>query len=187
MKVYTCPGCGLEIAPGHRAPGRLARRRDHGRGRRSGRHGGTGTRTAGRSARERADGGRRGGVELPARREDIELHTADGLTLVGELALPLDRDPVATLVCLHPLPTHGGFMDSHILRKAAARLPALADLAVLRFNFRGVTSPRGHVAGRVRPRHPGAARPGRGDGPRAPRAACRPRGCSAGRSAPRSC
>ena len=24
------------------------------------------------------------GVELPARREDIELHTADGLTLVGD-------------------------------------------------------------------------------------------------------
>ncbi len=38
-----------------------------------------------------------GGAELPARREDIELYTADGLTLVGELALPLDRDPVATL------------------------------------------------------------------------------------------
>ena len=30
---------------------------------------------------------------LPARREDVELHTADGLTLVGELALPADRDP----------------------------------------------------------------------------------------------
>lgn len=89
----------------------------------------------------------RSGVELPARREDIELHTADGLTLVGELASPLDRDPVATLVCLHPLPTGGGFMDSHIIRKAAARLPALADLAVLRFNFRGVSSPRGRSEG----------------------------------------
>ena len=89
----------------------------------------------------------RSGVELPARREDIELHTADGLTLVGELALPLEREPVATLVCLHPLPTAGGFMDSHILRKAAARLPALADLAVLRFNFRGVHSPRGRSEG----------------------------------------
>lgn len=85
----------------------------------------------------------RGPQELPARREDIELHTSDGLTLVGELALPLDREPVATLVTLHPLPTHGGFMDSHILRKAAARLPAMADLAVLRFNTRGTTSPRG--------------------------------------------
>ena len=88
-----------------------------------------------------------GSVELPARREDIELHTEDGLTLVGELASPLDRPPVATLVCLHPLPTHGGFMDSHILRKAAARLPALADLAVLRFNTRGTTSPRGTSQG----------------------------------------
>ncbi|WP_230671106.1 alpha/beta hydrolase [Rathayibacter sp. Leaf248] len=89
----------------------------------------------------------RGGVVLPARREEIELHTSDGLTLVGELALPLDREPVATLVTLHPLPTHGGFMDSHILRKAAARLPALADLAVLRFNTRGTSSPRGTSEG----------------------------------------
>ncbi len=89
----------------------------------------------------------RSGTELPARREEIELHTDDGLTLVGELALPLSGAPVATLVTLHPLPTHGGFMDSHILRKAAARLPALADLAVLRFNLRGVTSPRGTSEG----------------------------------------
>ncbi|NQX10044.1 alpha/beta fold hydrolase [Microbacteriaceae bacterium VKM Ac-2855] len=85
----------------------------------------------------------RGAVELPAHREDIELHTSDGLTLVGELALPESGEPIATLVTLHPLPTHGGFMDSHIFRKAAARLPALADLAVLRFNTRGTSSPRG--------------------------------------------
>jgi alpha/beta superfamily hydrolase len=89
----------------------------------------------------------RSGVELPARREVVVLRTEDGLALVGELALPADRDPVATLVCLHPLPTGGGFMDSHIIRKAAARLPALADLAVLRFNFRGVSSPRGRSEG----------------------------------------
>ncbi|MCU1524533.1 MAG: alpha/beta hydrolase [Microbacteriaceae bacterium] len=89
----------------------------------------------------------RGGVELPARRENIELHTSDGLTLVGELSLPLTGDPVATIVALHPLPTGGGFMDSHIIRKAAARLPALADIAVLRFNFRGVSSPRGTSEG----------------------------------------
>jgi alpha/beta superfamily hydrolase len=50
---------------------------------------------------------------------------------------------VATIVALHPLPTAGGFMDSHILRKAANRLPALADIAVLRFNTRGTKSPRG--------------------------------------------
>nr|WP_208382665.1 alpha/beta fold hydrolase [Microbacterium ulmi] len=84
---------------------------------------------------------------LPARREDIELATLDGLTLVGELALPRDREPVATLVTLHPLPTAGGFMDSHVFRKAAGRLPALADLAVVRFNTRGTTSPRGTSEG----------------------------------------
>jgi uncharacterized protein len=84
---------------------------------------------------------------LPARREDIELRTADGLTLVGELALPAQRPPVATLIFLHPLPTHGGMMDSHVLRKAAWRLPALADLAVLRFNTRGTSSVRGTSGG----------------------------------------
>jgi uncharacterized protein len=84
---------------------------------------------------------------LPARREEIELQTADGLTLVGELALPADRDPVATIVCLHPLPTHGGMMDSHVYRKAAWRLPALAGVAVLRFNTRGTTSVRGTSEG----------------------------------------
>ncbi|MBY8873371.1 alpha/beta hydrolase [Micromonospora sp. PLK6-60] len=84
---------------------------------------------------------------LPGHREDIELHTADGLRLVGELARPADQDPVATLVCLHPLPTHGGMMDSHVLRKAAWRLPALADLAVLRFNTRGTSSVRGTSEG----------------------------------------
>ncbi|MEV6843281.1 alpha/beta hydrolase [Actinoplanes sp. NPDC051411] len=84
---------------------------------------------------------------LPAKREDIELQTADGLTLVGELATPLDSDPVATLVCLHPLPTHGGMMDSHIFRKAAWRLPALAGIAVLRFNTRGTSSVRGTSEG----------------------------------------
>jgi len=98
-------------------------------------------------------GGEYGGVKiransvLPARRQDIELQTADGLTLVGELALPLDHDPVATLICLHPLPTHGGMMDSHLLRKAAWRLPALAGVAVLRFNTRGTSSVRGTSQG----------------------------------------
>jgi alpha/beta superfamily hydrolase len=67
--------------------------------------------------------------------------------LVGELATPVDNPPSATLVTLHPLPTAGGFMDSHILRKAANRLPALANLAVLRFNTRGTQSPRGTSEG----------------------------------------
>ncbi len=84
---------------------------------------------------------------LPARREPLTLHTADGLDLVAELSLPLDADPVATLICLHPLPTHGGMMDSHLYRKAAFRLPALAQLAVLRFNTRGTVSAAGRSAG----------------------------------------
>jgi alpha/beta superfamily hydrolase len=89
----------------------------------------------------------RANTVLPANRRDVVLHTADGLELVGELALPAERPPVATMVCLHPLPTQGGFMDSHLLKKASYRLPALADLAVLRFNTRGTSSPRGTSQG----------------------------------------
>lgn len=89
----------------------------------------------------------RAGTVLPADRRPLTLHTADGLQLVGELALPVDRPPVATLVCLHPLPTHGGFMDSHVLRKASYRLPAMAGVAVLRFNTRGTSSPAGTSEG----------------------------------------
>jgi uncharacterized protein len=89
----------------------------------------------------------RAATVLPARRTPITFSTEDGLNLVGELALPADRAPAATLVCLHPLPTHGGMMDSHVYRKAAYRLPALADLAVLRFNTRGTESERGKSDG----------------------------------------
>jgi alpha/beta superfamily hydrolase len=80
---------------------------------------------------------------LPARRDPIHLRTSDGLTLVGEVAQPLLTDARGTIVCVHPLPTHGGMMDSHVLRKMAWRLPALADLAVVRFNTRGTTSAAG--------------------------------------------
>jgi uncharacterized protein len=89
----------------------------------------------------------RANTVLPARREPVTLVTADGLRLVGELALPESATPRATLVTLHPLPTHGGMMDSHVLRKAAWRLPALADVAVLRFNTRGTTSAAGTSEG----------------------------------------
>ena len=89
----------------------------------------------------------RANTVLPAAREPVTLHTADGLELVGELARPEARPPQATLVLLHPLPTHGGMMDSHLLRKAANRLPALADLAVLRFNTRGTQSEQGRSQG----------------------------------------
>ena len=84
---------------------------------------------------------------LPAHREPVTLRTSDGLSLVAELALPESTPPVATMLCLHPLPTHGGMMDSHVFRKAAWRLPALADIAVLRWNTRGTTSAAGTSEG----------------------------------------
>ena len=86
-------------------------------------------------------------TELPSSRTPLTLTTSDHLKLVAELATPISTLPVATLLTLHPLPTHGGFMDSHILRKAANRLPALAEIAVLRFNTRGTTSPHGTSEG----------------------------------------
>jgi hypothetical protein len=89
----------------------------------------------------------RANTVLPADRHPLTLTTADGLQLVAELALPTDRPPVATVICVHPLPTHGGSMDSHLLRKMAWRLPALAGLAVLRFNTRGTASEEGRSQG----------------------------------------
>lgn len=89
----------------------------------------------------------RANTVLPADRRPLTLHTDDGVDLVAELALPVGRPPTATLVCLHPLPTAGGMMDSHVLRKAAWRLPALAGVAVLRFNTRGTSSTAGTSGG----------------------------------------
>jgi len=89
----------------------------------------------------------RAATVLPAKRTPVTLLTSDGLRLVGELAVPADGEPVGTLICLHPLPTQGGMMDSHILRKASFRLPALARLAVLRFNTRGASSEQGTSEG----------------------------------------
>ena len=84
---------------------------------------------------------------LPASREAITLLTSDGLQLVGELALPIGMAPKATILLLHPNPTGGGMMDSHLLRKAAWRLPSLAEVAILRWNTRGTTSAAGTSQG----------------------------------------
>ena len=116
------------MQPNDRARNRASRRLAGGRSARCGRRPG-GAQTLAHTLLE--DGVSieiRGPLELPALREDIELTTADELTLVGELAIPEATAPVATLVTLHPLPTAGGFMDSHILRKAAARLLSLIHI-----------------------------------------------------------
>lgn len=84
---------------------------------------------------------------LPARRHPVSLLTEDGMRLVGEWSLPQDADPVAVIVWCHPLPTHGGSMDSHLIRKTAWRLPALAGIGVLRFNTRGTTAAAGTSEG----------------------------------------
>jgi alpha/beta superfamily hydrolase len=68
------------------------------------------------------------------------------MDLVGEVALTLDK-PTGSILMLHPLPTAGGMMDSHVYKKAANRLPAMAGINVIRFNTRGTTSEAGTSTG----------------------------------------
>lgn len=79
---------------------------------------------------------------LPANRRSISIKTADGLNLIGEVATPIGNR-VASILCLHPLPTAGGMMDSHVYKKAANRLPAMAGIEIIRFNTRGTSSEAG--------------------------------------------
>jgi alpha/beta superfamily hydrolase len=83
---------------------------------------------------------------LPANRRSISIKTADGLNLIGEAATPL-ATRLASILCLHPLPTAGGMMDSHVYKKAANRLPAMAGIEIIRFNTRGTTSEAGTSEG----------------------------------------
>ena len=83
---------------------------------------------------------------LPAHRTAFTVTTSDGETLIGEVAAPLSGYNGAIL-CLHPLPTAGGMMDSHVYKKAANRLPAMAGITVVRFNTRGTTSEAGTSTG----------------------------------------
>lgn len=83
---------------------------------------------------------------LAAIRTPFTLKTEDGQTLVGEVSAPVDN-PTTALLCLHPNPTGGGMMDSHVYKKAANRLPAMAGVTVVRFNTRGTTSEAGTSTG----------------------------------------
>ena len=82
-----------------------------------------------------------------ARRTPFHVMTEDGIDLIGEVAAPLGASKGAIL-CLHPLPTAGGMMDSHVYKKAANRLPAMSGITVVRFNTRGTTSEAGSSTGK---------------------------------------
>ncbi|CAB4948269.1 unannotated protein [freshwater metagenome] len=83
---------------------------------------------------------------LPADRSAITISTSDGLSLVGEVATP-KGDITGSLLMLHPNPSGGGMMDSHIYKKAANRLPFMAGIQVIRFNTRGTKSEAGQSEG----------------------------------------
>lgn len=83
---------------------------------------------------------------LPASRTPFTVRTEDGIDLIGEIARPLG-EVHGSILCLHPLPTAGGMMDSHVYKKAANRLPAMAGINVVRFNTRGTSSEQGTSGG----------------------------------------
>ncbi len=83
---------------------------------------------------------------LPANRSAITIKTSDGLNLIGELTTPLG-EITGSLLMLHPNPSGGGMMDSHIYKKAANRLPAMAGIQIIRFNTRGTVSEAGKSDG----------------------------------------
>jgi alpha/beta superfamily hydrolase len=83
---------------------------------------------------------------LPANRRAITIKTSDGLNLIGEVATPIG-EITGSLLMLHPNPSGGGMMDSHIYKKAANRLPAMAGIQIIRFNSRGTTSQAGKSDG----------------------------------------
>ncbi len=80
-----------------------------------------------------------GVTEPPRRAEPVELRSADGTVLEGELATaePPGVVPVAGAVLCHPHPQYGGTMRSLVIGALFAALPA-AGVTCLRFNFRGV-------------------------------------------------
>ena len=83
---------------------------------------------------------------LPANRTPFTIKTGDGLNLIGEVATPIG-EVTGSLLMLHPNPSGGGMMDSHIYKKAANRLPAMAGIQIIRFNTRGSESVAGKSEG----------------------------------------
>ena len=84
---------------------------------------------------------------LPAIRTPFSVTTSDGVRLIGEVAAPIHNGASPTILTLHPNPSGGGMMDSHIFKKAANRLPAMAGITIVRFNTRGTASEAGTSSG----------------------------------------
>ncbi len=77
--------------------------------------------------------------------KNLRLTTSDGISLEAEVALP--RHITAAVVLAHPHPLHGGSMRSLVTSELFRTLPQ-RNIAVLRFNFRGVGNSTGqHGAG----------------------------------------
>ncbi|MBI2303731.1 MAG: alpha/beta fold hydrolase [Chloroflexi bacterium] len=64
------------------------------------------------------------------------------LTLEGVLSLPQGRGPFPGVVICHPHPLMGGTMDNNVVTEIASAL-SRRNIAVLRFNFRGVRGSQG--------------------------------------------
>ena len=72
--------------------------------------------------------------------ETVILATADGLALVGDAFLP--ASPWAAAVVTHPHPLYGGDRNNLVVDALCGALLA-ADVAVVRFDFRGVGDSEG--------------------------------------------
>ncbi|MDA3041285.1 MAG: alpha/beta hydrolase [Actinomycetota bacterium] len=74
---------------------------------------------------------------MPALTESLALHTSDGLELAAEIAQPAGTPPRSLMVLCHPHPQYGGNMHATVIDWLFRQLP-VHDVALLRFNFRGV-------------------------------------------------
>jgi alpha/beta superfamily hydrolase len=72
--------------------------------------------------------------------ETLMLTTADGLALEAEICVP--AAPIGAVVLAHPHPQFGGSMRSLVTSELFRSLPT-RQIAVLRFNFRGVEGSEG--------------------------------------------
>ncbi len=83
-------------------------------------------------------------VPVVTRNESLTIMSTDGVELEARIDLP--QDPLMLLVLCHPHPQHGGTMRAPLLEKITSVLVE-ANIAVLRFNFRGIGESTGEWHG----------------------------------------